>query len=89
MIVIDNNYAIETDSFGNYSLFKRKVTKSGKNAGQEIKDYVGHFTTLRGSVKSYVRARFNDETQDLEISLADAVNRLEAIEKDAIARLGL
>jgi hypothetical protein len=65
------------------------VAKSGKNAGQEIKDYVGHFTTLRGAVKSYVRDRFNSETQDLEISLADAVNRLEAIEKDAIARLGL
>lgn len=89
MIVIDDNYAIDTDSYGNYSLFRRKTVKSGKNAGEEVRDYVGHFNTLKGAVKSYVRDRFNSETQDLEISLMDAVNRLEAIEKDAIAKFGL
>lgn len=89
MIVIDDNYGIETDSFGNYSLFRRKTAKSGKKAGEEIKDYIGHFNSLKGAVKTYVRDRFNSETQDLDISLMDAVKRLEAIEKDAIARLGL
>lgn len=89
MIVIDENYGIETDSFGNYSLFRRKTIKSGKNAGEEIKDYIGHFNSLKGAVKTYVRDRFNSETQDLDISLMDAVKKLEAIEKDAIARLGL
>lgn len=89
MIVIDENYGIETDSFGNYSLFRRKTAKSGKKAGEEIKDYIGHFNSLKGAVKTYVRDRFNSETQDLDISLMDAVKRLEAIEKDAIARLGL
>ena len=89
MIVIDENYGIETDSFGNYSLFRRKTAKSGKKAGEEVKDYIGHFNSLKGAVKTYVRDRFNSETQDVEISLADAVKRLEAIEKDAIARLGL
>lgn len=89
MIVIDDNYGIETDSFGNYSLFRRKTVKSGKNAGEEIKDYIGHFNSLKGAVKTYVRDRFNSETQDLDISLMDAVKKLEAIEKDAIARLGL
>lgn len=89
MIVIDDNYAIETDSMGNYSLFRRKVVKKGKKAGEEVRDYVGHFNTLKGAVKSYVRDRFNSETQDLEISLMDAVNRLEAIEKDAISKFGL
>jgi len=88
MIVIDDNYAIETDSMGNYSLFRRKTAKKGKKAGEEIRDYVGHFNTLRGAVKSYVRDRFNSETQDLEISLADAVERLEAIENDAISKFG-
>lgn len=86
MIVIDDNYAIETDSMGNYSLFRRKTAKKGKKAGEEFRDYVGHFNTLRGAVKSYVRDRFNSETQDIEISLADAVARLEAIENDAIAK---
>lgn len=89
MIVIDDNYGIETDSFGNYSLFRRKTIKSGKNAGEEVKDYIGHFNSLKGAVKTYVRDRFNSETQDLDISLMDAVKKLEAIEKDAIARLGL
>ena len=89
MIVIDDNYAIETDSMGNYSLFRRKVAKKGKKAGEEVRDYVGHFNTLKGAVKSYVRDRFNSETQDLEISLMDAVKRLEAIEKDAISKFGL
>lgn len=88
MIVIDDNYAIETDSMGNYSLFRRKTAKKGKKAGEEIRDYVGHFNTLRGAVKSYVRDRFNSETQDLEISLEDAVKRLEAIENDAISKFG-
>lgn len=89
MIVIDDNYGIETDSFGNYSLFRRKTIKSGKNAGEEVKDYIGHFNSLKGAVKTYVRDRFNSETQDLDISLMDAVKKLEAIENDAIARLGL
>lgn len=89
MIIIDENYAIDTDSMGNYSLFRRKKTRKGKRAGEEIRDYVGHFNTLRGAVKSYVRDRFNSETQDLEISLMDAVKRLEAINNDAIARFGL
>ena len=88
MIIIDDKYAIETDSFGNYSLFRRKTAKKGKKAGEEIRDYVGHFNTLRGAVMSYVRDRFNSETQDLEISLADAVKRLEAIENDAISKFG-
>jgi hypothetical protein len=89
MIIVDKNYAIETDSLGNFSLFRRKTAKSGKRAGEEIKDYVGHFNTLRGAVKAYVRDRFNAETQDIEISIKDAIDRLEAIENDAIARLGL
>lgn len=88
MIIIDSNYAIETDTMGNYSLFRRKTAKKGKKAGEEIRDYVGHFNTLRGAVKSYVNDRFNAETQDMEISLLDAIKRLEAIEKDALARLG-
>lgn len=89
MIIIDENYAIETDSYGNYSLFRRKTAKKGKSVGEERKDYIGHFNSLSKAVKSYVRDRFNSETQDLEISLTDAVNRLEAIEKDAIAKFGL
>ena len=89
MIVIDDNYGIETDSYGNYSLFRRKTAKSGKKAGEQKKDYIGHFNSLKGAVKTYVRDRFNSETQDLEISLMDAVSRLEAIEKDAISKFGL
>ena len=89
MIVIDDNYAIDTDSYGNYSLFRRKTAKTGKRAGEEVRDYVGHFSSLKGAVKSYIRDRFNSETQDLEISLMDAVKRLEAINNDAIARFGL
>jgi hypothetical protein len=88
MIIIDDKYAIETDSMGNYSLFRRKTAKKGKKAGEEIRDYVGHFNTLRGAVKSYVCDRFNSETQDMEISLSDAVKRLEAIENDAISKFG-
>lgn len=87
MIVIDDNYAIETDTMGNYSLFRRKTAKKGKKAGEEVRDYVGHFNTLRGAVKSYVSDRFVSETQDIEISLLDAIKRLEAIEKDAISRI--
>lgn len=86
MIIIDENYAVETDSMGNYSLFRRKTVRKGKTAGEERRDYVGHFRTLKGAVMSYVRDRFNSETQDLEISLADAIARLEAIENDAIAK---
>lgn len=89
MIIIDDKYAIETDSFGNYSLFRRKTVKTGKKAGEESRDYIGHFSSLKNAVKTYVRDRFNSETQDVEISLADAVKKLEAIEKDAISRLGL
>lgn len=89
MIVIDDKYAIETDTLGNYSLFRRKIAKTGKKAGEEKKDYVGHFSSLRSAVKGYVRDKFNSDTHDLEITLADAVRMLEAIEKDAISRLGL
>ena len=89
MIIIDENYAIETDSYGNYSLFRRKTAKKGKSVGEERKDYIGHFNSLSKAVKSYVRDRFNAETQDIEISIKDAIDRLEAIENDAIARLGL
>lgn len=88
MIIIDDNYAVETDSYGNYSLFRRKTVKTGKTKGEERKDYIGHFSTLKGAVKTYVRDRFNAETCDLEISLADAVKRLEDIENDAISRFG-
>lgn len=89
MIIIDENYAIETDSFGNYSLFRRKTVRKGKTAGEERRDYVGHFGSLSKAIKTYIRDRFNSETQDLEISLMDAVKRLEAIEKDAISKFGL
>ena len=86
MIIIDENYAVETDSFGNYSLFCRKTTKKGKTAGEERKEYVGHYRNIKNALMSYVRDRFNTETQDLEIPLADAIARLEAIENDAIAK---
>lgn len=89
MIVIDDNYAIDTDSYGNYSLFIKKTTKTGKNVGEERKEYIGHYRSLSQAVKAYVRDKFNSETQDLEISLTDAVKRLEAINNDAIARFGL
>lgn len=89
MIVIDDKYAIETDTLGNYSLFRRKIAKTGKKAGEEKKDYVGHFSSLRSAVKGYVRDRFHSDTDGIEVSLADAVRRLEAIEKDAISMLGV
>lgn len=89
MIIVDNDYAIETDTMGNYSLFRRKTTKTGKKAGEEKKDYVGHFSSLRSAVKGYVRDRFHSDTDGIEVSLADAVSRLEAIEKDAISKLGV
>lgn len=89
MIVIDDKYAIETDTLGNYSLFHRKIAKTGKKAGEEKKDYVGHFSSLRSAVKGYVRDRFHSDTDGIEVSLADAVRRLEAIEKDAISKLGV
>ena len=89
MIIVDNDYAIETDTMGNYSLFRRKTAKKGKKAGEEKKDYVGHFSSLRSAVKGYVRDRFHSDTDGIEVSLADAVRRLEAIEKDAVSRLGL
>ena len=50
MIIIDDNYAIETDSMGNYSLFRRKKVKRGKTAGTETKDYIGHFSSMRKAV---------------------------------------
>lgn len=89
MIVIDDKYAIETDTLGNYSLFRRKIAKTGKKAGEEKKDYVGHFSSLRSAVKGYVRDRFHSDTDGIEVSLADAVGRLEAIERDAISKLGV
>ena len=89
MIIVDNDYAIETDTMGNYSLFRRKTAKKGKKAGEEKKDYVGHFSSLRSAVKAYVRDRFHSDTDGVEVSLADAVSRLEAIEKDAISKLGV
>ena len=89
MIIIDENYAIDTDSMGNYSLFRRKKSRKGRRPGEEIRDYVGHFTSLSGAVKSYVHSRFYIENKDVEMSLADAVSRLEAINNDAIARFGL
>ena len=89
MIVIDENYAIETDSFGNYSLFRRKVKKTGKNVGEETKDYVGHYSTLKGAIERYRVDRFNSETEDKVVSLADAVKLLREIENDAISKLGL
>ena len=36
MIIIDENYAIDTDSMGNYSLFRRKKSRKGKKAGLVI-----------------------------------------------------
>ena len=36
MIIVDNDYAIETDTMGNYSLFRRKTAKKGKKAGEEV-----------------------------------------------------
>ena len=50
MIVIDDNYGIETDALGNYSLFRRKIVKKGKAAGEETRSYVGHFSNLQGAV---------------------------------------
>ena len=89
IINIDEKYSVETDSFGNYSLARTNIVQNGENAGREYKTYCGHYSSLRGAVKGYVRERFNDCPDDMEISLADAVKRLEAIEDDAIARLGL
>ena len=89
IINIDENYAVDVDTLGNYSLFCRKISQKGKNAGEEFRDYVGHFTSLSGAIKSYVHSRFYLENKDAEISLADAVSRLEAINNDAIARFGL
>lgn len=88
MIIIDDNYAIETDSMGNYSLFRRKRVKKGKTAGTETKDYVGHFSSMRKAVMTYCRDRFNSETEKMEIPLVEAVKRLEKIEKEALFLFG-
>ena len=88
MIVIDDNYGIDTDSMGNYSLFRRKKVQKGKAAGTETKDYIGHFSSMRKAVMTYCRDRFNSETEEMEIPLVKAVKRLESIEKEALFLFG-
>ena len=91
--IIDHNGKILAITTPLYDIFMdcavQKTTKKGKTAGEERKEYIGHYRSLSQAVKAYVRDRFNSETQDLEISLMDAVKRLEAINNDAIARFGL
>lgn len=87
MIVIDENYGIETDSFGNFTLFRKKTVKTGKTAGEEVKENIGYYSTLKGALNRYIIDRFNFETENETISVSGAISRLEAIEKDIFERV--
>lgn len=87
MIVIDENYGIETDSFGNFTLFRKKTVKTGKTAGEEVKENIGYYSTLNGALNRYIIDRFNFETENETISVLGAISRLEAIEKDIFERV--
>lgn len=87
MIVIDENYGIETDSFGNFTLFRKKTVKTGKTAGEEVKENIGYYSTLKGALNRYIIDRFNFETENETISVLGAISRLETIEKDIFERV--
>ena len=87
MIVIDENYGIETDSFGTFTLFRKKTVKTGKTAGEEVKENIGYYSTLKGALNRYIIDRFNFETENETISVSGAISRLEAIEKDIFERV--
>ena len=68
MIVINETYFIKPDVY-DYTLCRKRKVKSGKNAGTENYDALGHYTSIRNCLKALAELWARSEYKDKDIDL--------------------
>lgn len=63
----NENFYIDFDKDGNYTLRETKVTQSGKNAGSEYDTVIGYYNTLSSAVKRYISRQLGESEDTVTI----------------------
>lgn len=79
-IEIDNEYFINLDTNGNYTLYQTKVYQKGKNVGDEIQSVIGYYSNVPSALNRYAQHRLS--TSGDTVSIQEYLTRYnEIVEK--------
>jgi len=81
----NDNFYIDFDKDGNYTLREKKVTKSGKNVGEEYDGVIGYYSTLSSAVKRYISRQLGESGDT--VSITDFLERYETLANKVTAFL--
>ena len=68
VIKIDDVYRIEIDMQGNYILYRKYVTETGKNIGKESDEVLGYFTSVATALKGLLHEVTLSEEKTIELN---------------------
>lgn len=63
----NENFYVNFDKDGNYTLCEKRVTQSGKNAGNEYDIVIGYYSTLSSAVKRYISRQLGESEDTITI----------------------
>lgn len=63
----NENFYVNFDKDGNYTLYEKRVTQSGKNAGSEYDLVIGYYSTLSSAVKRYISRQLGESEDTITI----------------------
>lgn len=72
MVLLDNDYSIVADKM-DYTLYRKRITVSGKNAGREYQDVVGYYASFEQALNAYSKERVRDKLMSEDYKLKDAI----------------
>jgi hypothetical protein len=63
----NENFYVDFDKDGNYTLYETKTTQSGKNAGTKYDTPIGYYNTLSSAVKRYISRQLGESEDTITI----------------------
>ncbi|MGL5328860.1 MAG: hypothetical protein ACRDD7_06300 [Peptostreptococcaceae bacterium] len=80
-VMIDGTYYVRLED-RNFVLCKTRVTKSGNNAGTEVEDVVGYYTSIEGVFNRYLKEQIVNRSEGLMMDLKEFNKLLKEIRSD-------
>jgi hypothetical protein len=66
-IKIDEDYYIQLDTNGNYTLYLTKTSLSGKSKGEEFDNTIGYYSSVPSALNRYVKHKLSSKGETVSI----------------------
>lgn len=63
----NENFYVDFDKDGNYTLYETRITESGKNVGTRYESVIGYYSTLSSAVKRYISRQLGESENSVTI----------------------